>query len=1086
MGKGVLPRLSRVVCVFFLVCLTVPAQLTEATVKGTVTDATEQLVTGATIIAINESTGEKRSATTDEHGRYVIADLAPGAYKLSATVQGFRSFEQAGIQLSVGQTTEVNVKLQVGSVQERVEVTALVEQVQVATEGRLSDTYEHKQITDLPLPQRDIFSLPKLSAGATSIPGAANSTKLTNSPVITVNGNRYRGNDYVLDGSMNTNPNNTGEPAIVPSLESVEEAQVQTSNFSSEYGRGNGAVINLRTRSGTNNFHGRLWEYLRNADLNARNFFAKQTAPQVYNQFGANVGGPIVKDHTFFFVSYEGSRNAFATAQTFQVETPEYRNYVFQTAPNSVVAGLLKQYPAPVPLAGGSGSRYLNEVDIKTPFGTIPGTGLTSVLVHDYMQFDQYLVRVDHSFNGGKDKLVGRWIAEYQQDAGGSSSSKATLGKAARGSFGPYDGFFGNMNIGEVHVFGRAVNDARLSFQDISVNAGIAHPVVPETNITGVTAPFGDIVLNGTRLRTYEGRDTVSIDRGSHVIRLGVEVRKIFKGLSIAPPSPGSYYFNNLLDFAADKPFQQVLTVNPATGVPTGYPRYFTLYETGGFIQDDWRVTSRLNVSLGIRHDYFGTVSEKHGLLSSIIFGEGDNFNQRLANASIGRVKQLYEPQRLNFSPRVGLAFDPFGDGKTSIRSGFSMAYQPHHGQSIAGARALPPDAIQGILQPNVGIGTDIIYSIPIQVNPEFATGLNANGGVNGVLQGKAPRITGFVVNPDIKTQYSESWFFNVQHEFASSWVAEIGYVGTNGVNLERIENVNRFDGDLLDKKFNGVNPNFGPVLFVTNGVNSSYNALTAEVRHTFGRGFTLLANYRWSKWIDDGSDTSTGQFLDNDQPGKGAENVNCVKCERGLSMFDIPHRFTATGLWSPRFFADKSWSGRLANHWEISGVFTAQSGRPFSVWNGASTAAGGDYNADGGGGAVGGGYYDRPNAPLPASIKHSFSQQDFLNGLFAPTAFLTPVFGTDGNLGRDTFRGPHQITLDAAVSRSFSIRERRTVALRVDAFNTLNKANLYLPNTDLSLALKPNRTFSTNSSFGKSTSAFDGRSLQASLRFTF
>jgi hypothetical protein len=202
--------------------------------------------------------------------------------------------------------------------------------------------------------------------------------------------------------------------------------------------------------------------------------------------------------------------------------------------------------------------------------------------------------------------------------------------------------------------------------------------------------------------------------------------------------------------------------------------------------------------------------------------------------------------------------------------------------------------------------------------------------------------------------------------------------------------------------------------------------------------------------------------------------------------MFDIPHRFTATGVWTPSPFRSGTWAGRVINHWEISGIFTAQSGRPFSVWNNASFRAGGDYNADGGGGAVGGGFYDRPDAPLPGAISSSFSQQDFLNGLFRPGDFPKPQPGSDGTLGRNTFRGPHQITLDAAVTRSFAIRESKQLQLRLEAFNALNKVNLYLPNTDLSLALLPNGQFSNSSVFGKSTAAFDARILQAGVRFLF
>lgn len=1063
-------------------------QFTEATLKGIIMDSSDAAVPGAGVTATNDATGESRSAQTDNKGGYVLPELPPGSYRVVLSVKGFAPFEQTGIQLNVGQTSTVNIHLQLGEVTQQVTVTSTAEQVQVSSEGRLSDNYAHKQIADLPLPQRDIFALPKLSAGATSIPGAANSTKLTNSPVITVNGNRYRGNDYVLDGSINTNPNNTGEPAIVPSLESVEEAQVQTNNFSSEFGRGNGAVINLRTKSGTNDFHGRAWEYMRNSDLNGRNFFARQRGAQTYNQFGANVGGPVKKDQTFFFASYEGSRNAFAPVQTFQVETPEFRNWVLSAKPNSIAAQLLRQFPAPAPLSGSSGRKYQNQVDVKVPgLGAIPGTALAAVPVHDYMQYDQYLLRADHSFNTGKDKLTARWIAENEQDAGGTSSSKATLGEAARGDYGPYTGFFGNANLGEVHVFGSIVNDARMSFQDISVKQGLEYPLIPQISITGVTAPFGDITLNGTRLRTYEPRDTVSIERGPHAIRTGVEYRDIFKGLSIGPPAPGSYAFNSVLDFANDNPFQQTVTVNPTTGRLTNYPRYFHVHEAGGFVQDDWRLNRRLNLNLGVRYDYFGAPIERDGILSSIVFGAGSTFNQRLAAATVGRVSRLYSPQKLNFSPRLGWAWDPFGDGSWSVRSGFSLAYQPHHGQSIGGARALPPDAAQELLQPNAGRGTQIAYGLPVPNNPNFSTGFNSFGGLNWRVAGsRAPAITGFVVNPHIKTQYSESWFFNVQHQVTKEWIAELGYVGTNGVNLERIENVNRIDGDLKDGRLDYVNPNFGPLLFVTNGVNSSYNALTAEIRHSFGQGFTLLANYRWSKWIDDGSDTSTGQFLDNDEPGKGAENVSCLKCERGPSMFDIPHRFSGTGLWMLSYFAAHSWSGRFLNHWELSGIFTAQSGRPFSVWNGGSSAAGGDYNLDGGGGAVGGGYYDRPNASVPGTLPTSFTQSQFLTGLFLPGAFPTPTPGTDGNLGRNTFRGPHQITLDAAVSRSFPMTERVALSLRVEAFNALNKTNLYLPNSDISLAHKPDGTFSTTSSFGKSTAAFDPRTMQASLRLTF
>jgi len=698
------------------------------------------------------------------------------------------------------------------------------------------------------------------------------------------------------------------------------------------------------------------------------------------------------------------------------------------------------------------------------------------VTINDDVRFDQYLTKVDHAL-GSQDRISVRWIAEHQRDHGGTSSSPATLGRAMRGSRGPFSGFFGNLNAGYMKISTHAVNDLRVSYQLTDTLRGDDNAVVPTITITGITAPFGDVFNSGTRLGTLEARDVLTLDRGKHTLRMGAEVRRITKDLAIGPASSGTFTFNSLADFAADRPFRQNLTVDPTTGVPTGFPRYFTQYETGAFLQDQWTVSSRLTVNLGLRHDYFGTVSERDGRLSSIVLGPGATFTEQLATASVGRVDRLYNPERLNFSPRVGIAWDPFGDGRASIRSGFSMAYQPHHGQSISGARALAPDAIEGVIQPSNKIGTQILYDIPVPFNPEFARGLNASGGVLSRPGEPSIRTTGFVVNPNIKTQYTEGWFLNAQHRIGSAWIVELGYVGTHGVNLERIEDVNRFTGDLLDGREDRINPNFGVLLFVTNGVTSSYHAFTAEIRRELRGGLSVQANYRWSKWLDTSSDTSTGQFQDNSEPGKGAQDVACLKCERAPSLFDIPHRLSASVVWAPAGLHGRGAGavGALTRGWQVSGILTAQSGRPFSVWNGAAFSAGGDYNADGGGGAVGGGYYDRPNAPAPGTIKSSFTQQDFLNGLFDASVFPKPAPGQTGSLGRNAFRGPRYMTVDLSVTRGVKLGGARELQLRLDAYNVLNTLNLFLPNADLSV-----------SNFGKSTQAFDARVIQLGARFLF
>ncbi|MBL8207777.1 MAG: TonB-dependent receptor, partial [Blastocatellia bacterium] len=599
--------------------------------------------------------------------------------------------------------------------------------------------------------------------------------------------------------------------------------------------------------------------------------------------------------------------------------------------------------------------------------------------------------------------------------------------------------------------------------------------VVPNITVTGFTAGWGDFFNSATKIRTYELRDVLMLNGGQHALRLGGEYRRLFKGLSIAAPDAGTYTFTSIASFIADQPFRQTLTVNPNTGERTNFPRYFVQHETAFFIQDDWKVSSKLNLNLGLRHDYFGDVREREGRLSSIVWGQGNTFRERLANASLTRVDRLYTPQKTNFSPRVGLAYDPFGDGKSAIRAGFSLAYQPHHGQSISGARALPPDALQGVVQPSNRIGTRILYGIPVPFNSDFARGLNPQGGVNTPAGQNAIRPTGFVVNPTIKTQYSQSWFLNLQREVWNGWIVEAGYNGTRGVNLERIDDINRFAGDLLDGREDRINPNFSTLLFVTNGVDSSYHAATLEVRRNLSRQFSLQANYRWSKWLDTSSDTSTGQFADNSEPGKGAVDVDCLRCERGPSLFDIPHRFSTQFMWLPTVAVNSKALSQIVNGWQIATIFAMQSGRPFSVWNGAASNAGGDYNRDGGGGAVGGGFYDRPNAPAAGAIKSSFSRADFLTGLFPANIFPAPTPGQSGTLGRNTFRGPCYSAVDLSLARTFAVREKKQLQLRLEAFNAFNQVNLYLPNADMSLG-----------NFGKSTQAFEARTLQGGVRFIF
>jgi hypothetical protein len=267
-------------------------------------------------------------------------------------------------------------------------------------------------------------------------------------------------------------------------------------------------------------------------------------------------------------------------------------------------------------------------------------------------------------------------------------------------------------------------------------------------------------------------------------------------------------------------------------------------------------------------------------------------------------------------------------------------------------------------------------------------------------------------------------------------------------------------------------------------------------VRRLVATGFTLQANYRWSKWFDTLSDTNTGAFIDNAEAAKGPQNSACLRCDRGPSEFDVHHRFTASAVWAPKFPERHNWIASTYNNWQLSAVVSLQSGRPFSPFcsspfsaayssTGALLDHGCDYNMDGGGG-IASGYYDRPDAPAPGAVKSKFKQADFINRLYSPTVFPQPVLGTDGTLRRDVYRGPRQTSTDLALGRNFHFRENETLQFRADAYNAFNNVNLFLPNDDLALVLKPDGTYSSTSAFGKSTQAFDPRVLQLSAKIIF
>ncbi|RMG54163.1 MAG: TonB-dependent receptor [Acidobacteria bacterium] len=1061
------------------------AQLTNATVTGVVTDEQGAVLPDVQITVRNVATNETRQVMTNQSGLYRVPNLSPGEYEVKAERQGFKTDVRRDVVLHVGDVLRIDFVLQVGTIEEVITVTGapLVQ----TEEARLAGLVAPRQVTDLPLNGRNIYQLPVLEAGVTPLnanvatPTNNNSYKLA----FTTYGKRLRSTNYILDGVPNNNDYIGGLPAITPTVDAVEEFEIQTSNFSSEFGRNYGAIVNVVTKSGGNAIHGTAWEFHRNSALDARRFFdGKDPAPLLQNQFGFSLSGPIRKDHTFFFVSYEGFRGRRGDSVSFQTETPELRQFVFQTRPDSIAAQLFRDFPGPPPIPGTEqdiGSPAPGEFAIGPPDG-IPDIALTSGTVSDARNTDQFMIRIDHNFHEGRDKIFARWIHEDERSTGAVPSVNAPLEHIVRGFRHPFDGIFSGVAVGWTKLFGaNVVNDFRFGFLRVRATPTASPAEIPNIIIDDGTAGFGSTFLLPVNfpMNTFDWKDNVSVTVGSHGIKFGVDVTYFQENSDFTIFGRGMYEFASLLDFIDDEPFLQVAQIDPQTGDFTRNIRHFRRWWIGAFFQDSWKVTPHFTFNYGLRYDLYTVPTERDGKLSNIIFNGGDDIFSRFAQASIGQVKDMYEGDHNNFAPRLGLAWDPVGSGKFVIRAGFGVAYDQIYEDAFAEpARFQPPFNAIAIALPIFGLGTSISYTIPATPSDNFRLGMNDRGGLNG-----SP-IFPFLIDPHIRTGYGMDWFLNIQWEFQPNWMIELGYTGNAARKLLRSEDFNRVNGDLLDGVEDRLNPNWGNSFYVGSDGNANYHGATVRLIKRLSSGYSLEVNYTFGKVIDEQSDPFAGD-IDNFGVGYvGAQDITNRSLERGRANFDVTHRLAINAVWElPIFRNTAGWRGQVFGGWQLNTIVTLQSGKAFGVFTTApfdiDPATGlptGDFNADAGGGTQGGAY-DRPNTPAFGNTNKGSSRSDFINGLFKASDFPIPEAGTVGDLGRNTFEGPGFATVDFSLFKIFrfpALGEQGRIEFRAEAFNLFNRVNLFLPGNDLADTL----------TFGKSTRTFPAREIQFGLKF--
>lgn len=1048
----------------------VSAQATTGRILGTVRDESRGVLPGVTVTVTNKETGIKRTVIADDEGRYSAPSLSSGKYEIEAALTGFSIAVASGIELTVGQDAVVDLTLKVGTTSEKVTVSAEAPLVETQS-STLSGLVDEHTMRDLPLNGRDYIQLATLSVGVsqarsmtTTFSGlAGGGTKLT------VNGARPDYNQVLMDGTDMQDAHNVtpgGVAGVSLGVDALREFRIMTSTYSAEFGRAGGAVINTVTKSGTNELHGSLFEYLRNSALDARNFFDKGNGPPHFlrNQFGFTVGGPIVRDHTFFFGSYEGLRQRLATTQFLNVPTPLTRQGFLPLRNNQVVptnqggvSTFVGVHPAIQP--------YLNLFPLPTPGGidNLDGSAQFIKTLAQPIDENYYVMKIDHTLSDS-DSFFGRFLSDSSDETLFPNAPPfAVTNFAARRV----------LTLEEKKIVSPTLlNVLRFGLNRANVGVILLDPKL-DPSLSFVPGRFaGDVAVGGLSTvglpgdggsdfvrswTSYEVSDTVNYTRGRHSIVLGGNFKRIQDNGVHAFSQYGTFSFTTLKEFLQNTP--SLLDV----ALPqSNFVRGWRLWLLGAFIQDDFQISKQLTFNLGLRYDFVSVPKEVNGLVSNIREANTVAPDGRIpANANFTIGDPFYNnPSKLNFAPRIGFAWSPFGGGKSSIRGGFGIFYAsilPANFQA-AGFSSYPFTAR---------------LNIP---NPAFPRGW--------LQQDTASLLPNLFVQPfDFHPSQPLMYQYNltVQQEIPFHLALTLGYTGSRGRHLSRVENVNmnRFVTQPDGSKFFPVgttrpNRNFGVFGLITYDTNSAYDSLQVALAKRLSAGLQFQGAYTFSKMMD----ATAGQ--NGSSNGGTTTTMDPFDWRRdwSVSSFHVPHNFSFSAVYDLPSFKSAGVAAKILGGWQASSIVRLASGIPVKIQMAgtfdparAGTWWPGDNNTL------------RPDLVPGANSNPRIENFDPNNRYMDPSAFSLPAAGTFGNLGRYTLIGPGLATLDFSLVKKTSIAERASAEFRAEFFNVLNRANFSSPNG----SLFANASGAPSATFGRiTTTATTSRQIQFGLKLIF
>jgi len=1069
-------------------------------IQGVVTDASGSAIPEAQIKATQTDTGTVRTVTAEANGSYVLANLPIGPYRLEVTKPGFAAFVQTGIVLQVATSPTIDVILKVGAVNEQVQVVANALQVETEATG-VGNVMENRRILELPLNGRLATDLIQLT-GAVITQGVAGAGGFPNTGNLVVAGGQSNGVGYFLDGSLFNNPwDNANMPFPFP--DALQEFKVETSALTAQNGIHSGASITAVTKSGSNSFHGDAFDFFRNGDMNARNFFAPTRDTLKRNQYGGTIGGPIMRNKLFFFFGYQGTRTRQdpTTTNAF-VPTPAMINGDFSACPSAIPAALASQF------SNNKISPTLFDPASLKLAAALPATtgpcGNTSYGLVTKINEGQFAIRADYQHSDKQSLFIRYTTTAYLRPPSYTFTPNNLLSTGQGG----FDDRTQSWIVGDTYLFSpTTVNSFRAAWDRIAVHRSNADSFsacdlgvqmycgyLPHQSYFAVTNDFTVGVSTGTQgishSNTYQLTNDVTLVRGKHQITLGgnaANYRMVFYG---------TVYAQNQFTFPSLPAF--LLGQFSSNAISTPNDLIQGKYFGAGYAADTWKVTPKLTINLGLRWEPFIPPQMKNGAI----------YNFNVANFYAGVKSRVYNNAPAGFTfpgdpgfqgqsgmdthwnlwaPRVGLAWDPKGDGKMVVRASYGILYDYANGQLFVNTADASPFGGTVIFAANAAIKnpfTNVYASDPGGNIFPYTVNANAPFATYGTF---------IAIPPDLKVPEVHQWNAVVQRQFGRDWVASATYVGSESEHLLDSYQLNPAtivpcNGQPLPNSCNTVgNQNARRVFSVANipgsgligymdtydsGATSSYNGLILSISKQLSRGVSANANYTWSHCIGDltvGNSTGNagaGLVIPNN---RNYDRSNCQSSQIG-GVFSSDRRqiFNSTIVYETPHLSNRLENAALSN-WRVSGIYRAQS----APWLTVTTATDIALNAAG---------TQRPLQILGNPLCANPGPNCWIN----PAAFANPAPGTLSPMGRDNVPGPSFFQIDTAVGRIFAITERQTLEFRAEAFNVTNSFRAGIAPPALTSGGSGLVTTFGAANFGKITSALDPRILQLALKYTF